>query len=72
MKAVLAEIAELQANGPTEKQVNDVRERFLRDFETNSSRTATCSRRSTRYLNGEDVNGWFRLPDELQEDLTPP
>jgi zinc protease len=67
-KAVLAEIAALQTNGPTEKQVNDVREAFLRDFETNSKQNSyVLAQVYQRYLNGEDVNGWFRLPEEYKK-----
>ena len=35
MKRVFAEIERLKTGGPTEKQVADVREAFLRDLETN-------------------------------------
>ena len=68
VKPVFAEIAALQASGPTEKQVTDARESFLRDYETNSQQNSyALSQVYQRYLNGEDVNGWFRLPEEYKK-----
>ena len=65
---MLAEIEALQADGPTEKQVNDVRESFLRDFETNSKQNSyLLAQVYQRYLNGEDVNGWFQIPEEYKK-----
>jgi len=67
-KAVFAEIAALQTNGPDEKQVNDVREAFLRDFENQlETERLRVGAVYQRYLNGEDVNGWFRLPEEYKK-----
>lgn len=64
VKVVFAEIAALQAKGPTEKQVNDVRESFLKDFETNSKQNSyVMSQIYLRYQTGEDVNEFFRLPE---------
>jgi zinc protease len=64
IKRVLQEVDALKANGPTEKQVNDVREAFLRDFETNIKQNRyLLSQIALRYQNGEDVAGLWRVPE---------
>ena len=44
--------------------MNDVRESFLKDFETNSKQNSyVMSQIYLRYQTGEDVNEFFRLPE---------
>ena len=61
VKAVLKEIEALKAAGPTEKQVSDIREQLIRDFETNIKQNA--------YLLGQI---WIRyqVPQDLGEFFT--
>ncbi len=40
LKVVFQDIENLKKNGPTDKQVSDVREALLRDFETNSKQNS--------------------------------
>jgi zinc protease len=64
IKRVLQEIEALKTNGPTEKQVNDVRQAFLRDFETNSKQNGyLMTQILLRYQNGEDVAGLWAVPE---------
>ena len=71
VKAVFGDIADLRANGPTEKQVNDVREQLLRDFETNIRQNSyLVTQLYFKYLYGEDPKGLFEMPDTYKK-LTP-
>jgi zinc protease len=70
-KAVFKEIEALQSVGPTEKQVNDVREAFMRDLETSmKDNTYLVSQISMRYQFGEDVKTLFAMADYYKQ-LTP-
>jgi zinc protease len=70
-KAVLKEVDALRADGPTEKQVNDVREQLLRDFETSiRQNTYLVTQIHLRYRDGDDVKGLFEMP-EAYKALTP-
>jgi predicted Zn-dependent peptidase len=54
----------LRADGPTEKEVNDALEAFLRDYETGMKQNLNVMTQIyLRYQTGEDVNEWFRLPE---------
>jgi zinc protease len=71
VKAVFKDIADIKANGPTEKQVNDEREKMLRDFETNSKQNAyLVSQISSRYQFGEDVKTLFEIPENTRRFVT--
>jgi zinc protease len=64
VKSVFTVIDALRADGPTEKEVNDAREAFLRDYETAMKQNGNVmSQVYLRYQTGEDVNEYFRLPD---------
>ena len=63
MKRVFQEIAAFKAGGPTEKQLADVKEGLLRDYETNSKQNAYLLAQMTfKYEYGEDVAGVFTAP----------
>jgi zinc protease len=71
VKAVFAEIEALKAKGPTEQQVNDVREAMLRDHETNMRQNGyLLSQISLRYQSGESLESLFGLP-AFYEKVTP-
>jgi zinc protease len=71
VKAVFADIADLRAKGPTEKQVSDVREQMLRDFETNIRLNSyLVTQIYFKYLYGEDLKTFFEMPETLKT-LTP-
>jgi zinc protease len=54
----------LKANGPTDKQVADVKETFLRDHETNMKQNGyLLAQIGTRYQYGEDLTSLFNLAD---------
>ena len=64
VKAVFREIDALKAAGPTEKQVSDVREALLREFETNSKENGyLLSQIYLRYQVPQDLSEFFGLPD---------
>jgi zinc protease len=64
VKSVFRVIDALRSDGPTEKEVNDAREAFLRDYETAMKQNGNVmSQVYLRYQTGEDVNEYFRLPD---------
>ena len=64
VKAVFKVIDALRADGPTEKEVNDARAAFLRDYETTTKQNGyVMSQIYLRYQTGEDVNEFFRLPE---------
>jgi zinc protease len=71
-KAVMKEVEDLRTNGPTEKQVNDVREQLLRDHETNIKQNSyLVTQILLRYRDDEtDLNGLFGMP-EAYRNLTP-
>lgn len=60
-KVVFKEIEAFKSGGPTEKQVSDIREQLIRDFETNTTQNA--------YLLGQI---WLRyqMPQDLGEFFT--
>jgi zinc protease len=69
--AVMKEIDALRTTGPTEKEVNDVREQLLRDFEVNIKQNSYLTTQMYfKYLHGEDVGELFRMP-EAYKKLTP-
>jgi zinc protease len=71
IKRVYAEIEAIKASGPTEKQVADVREKMVREYEeTSKGNEFWLGNLSTRYEYGEDVSSLFVLPD-LYRKLSP-
>ena len=65
MKRVFAEVERFKAEGPTEKQVTDAREGFLRDYETNiKSNNYLLSQIYLKYQAGEadELGTLFDLP----------
>ncbi|MEX1129379.1 MAG: insulinase family protein [Vicinamibacterales bacterium] len=71
VKAVFAQVELLKAEGPTEKQVNDTREKLLRDYETNQKQNGYwVSQLIGRYQSGEPVDSLFALT-EYYKKLTP-
>jgi zinc protease len=67
----LKEVERLRVEGPTEQQVSDVREKLLRDFETNAKQNGYWTTQlSLRYLYGEELDSLFDLPS-LYMSLTP-
>jgi len=70
IKATLAEIALVETTGPTAQQVADVREKLLRDFETNSkSNIYWAQQLMLKYRAGEDPSSLFEQA-ELYRALT--
>ncbi len=64
IKGVYKEIDQLKTNGPTDKQVADVKETFLRDQETNMKQNGYLLAQLTgRYQFGEDVTSLFNMAD---------
>lgn len=64
IKRVFEEIEKLQANGPSEKQLNDEKEALLREFETNSKLNSYfVNQISLRYQSGEDPAGLLDIPE---------
>ena len=64
VKTVLKEIEALKANGPTDKQVADVKETFLRDQETNMKQNGyLLGQIALRYEYNEDLSSLFNLAD---------
>ena len=60
---VFEEIERLKANGPTESQVNDVKQALLRDFETNSkSNSYLLNQIVIKYQGADDVEGLWEVP----------
>ncbi|MBA3886032.1 MAG: insulinase family protein [Acidobacteria bacterium] len=71
VKAVFSEIETLKTTGPTERQVNDVREAMLRDHETNIRQNAyLLAQIAARYQAGESLQSLFVLP-EYYNKVTP-
>jgi zinc protease len=64
VQTVLKEIENFKTNGPTDKQVADVKETFLRDDETNMKQNGyLLAQMALRYEYGEDLTSLFHLPD---------
>jgi zinc protease len=64
IKSVYKEIDQLKTNGPTDKQVADVKETFLRDQETNMKQNGyLLAQIASRYQYSEDLTSLFNLPD---------
>ena len=71
VKAVFAQVELLKTDGPTDKQVNDAREKLLRDYETNQKQNAYwVAQLLGRYQSGEPVDSLFALT-EYYKKLTP-
>jgi zinc protease len=64
VKGVFKEIDQLKTTGPTDKQVADVKETFLRDQETNMKQNGyLLGQIANRYQIGEDLTSLFNLAD---------
>jgi len=62
VKAVFQEIENLKKNGPSEKQISDVRAALLRDFETNSKQNSyLLTQIYLRYQVPQDLGEFFGL-----------
>jgi len=62
VKTVLKEIEALKANGPTDKQVADVKETFIRDDETNMKQNGyLLGQIALRYEYNEDLTSLFNI-----------
>jgi len=71
VKAVLKDIEDFKAKGPTPKHFADVKETMLRDLETNSKTNGfLLTNISIRYQYGEDLSTLFNLADYYNK-LTP-
>ena len=71
IKAALQQIDLLKANGPTEAQVADARQKLLRDFETNMKQNSyLMTQLSLKYQYADDVATLFALGDYYTK-LTP-
>jgi zinc protease len=64
VKTVFKEIEQLKTNGPTDKQVADVKETFLRDQETNMKQNGyLLAQIAARYEYSEDLTSLFNMAD---------
>jgi zinc protease len=64
VKAVFKEIEAFKAAGPTDKQVSDIREQLIRDFETNLKQNAyLLGQIWIRYQVPQDLGEFFGLAD---------
>jgi len=64
VKVIFQEIENLKKNGPSEKQVSDVRVQLIRDFETNAQQNRyLLSQIYLRYQVPEDLGKFFGLPE---------
>jgi zinc protease len=62
--AALGKIAELKANGPSERDVANIREIMLREYESSTRQNGFFLREiAARYQHGEDLADLFRLPE---------
>jgi zinc protease len=69
-KAIFKEIGALQANGPTDKQVNEVLQGFLRDYETNTKQNSyLLGQIAVRYQEGEDLRDFFNFPEVYKKTV---
>jgi zinc protease len=67
-KTVLKEIEAFKANGPTDKQVADVKETFLRDQETNMKQNGyLLGQIAVRYQFNEDLTSLFNMADHYRK-----
>jgi zinc protease len=63
-KVLVAQIEKFQTEGPTDKQVADVRETMLRDLQTSSKTNGfLLTNIAARYETGEDLATLFNLAD---------
>jgi zinc protease len=71
VKAIFKEIDALQLNGPTEKQVNEVLQGFLRDYETSTKQNSyLLGQIAVRYQEGEALNDFFNFPELYKKGVT--
>ena len=64
VKSVFKEIEQLKTNGPTDKQVADVKETLLRDQETNMKQNGyLLAQIAARYEYSEDLTSLFNMAD---------
>lgn len=71
VKAAFEEIELLKTQGPTEKQVNDAKEKLLRDYETNmKSNSYLVGQLILKYQFNDDVPTLFAI-DQYYKKLTP-
>ena len=64
VKRVFQEIERLKADGPSESQVNDVKQSLLREFETNARQNSyLLTQIAFKYQYGEDVASLWDLPE---------
>ena len=69
--AAMAQVEALKAAGPTEKEINDTREKLTRDLETNSKQNGYwVTQLSLGYQTGETLDSLFALP-ELYRKIDP-
>jgi zinc protease len=67
-KRVFEEIEAFKTNGPTEKQVNDVKAKMLRDFEANIKQNAyVLNQTSIKYQNGEAPETLLDVPSYYEK-----
>jgi zinc protease len=71
VKGVFKEIEQLKTDGPSDKQVADVKETFLRDQETNMKQNGyLLAQIAARYQLGEDLTSLFNM-SEYYNKITP-
>jgi zinc protease len=71
VKAVFTQIEALRANGPTEKQVADVKEALIREFETSSKQNGfLLAQIYQRYQVPADLGEFFSLPEFYKTGVT--
>jgi zinc protease len=64
VKGVFKQIEQLKTDGPTDKQVADVKETFLRDQETNMKQNGyLVTQITSRYQYSEDLTSLFNMAD---------
>jgi zinc protease len=64
VKASMQQVERLKSDGPTDKQVADVKERLLRDLETNMKQNGyLLTQISLRYQSAEDLGTLFTIGD---------
>ncbi len=68
VKTVFEDIETLKAAGPTDKQVSDVREQLIREFETSSKQNAyLVAQIYLRYQYNDDVGGLFAMAENYKK-----
>jgi len=71
VKAVFHEIDALQASGPTEAQVSEVLQGFLRDYETSVRQNSyLLTQIYVRYRDGEDLREFFNFPEVYKQQVS--